>query len=61
MRSSFADTVTTVLGGIPLATETITDIDMASPREQMVYARQQSSKSKRKAPLQIKARPQSSI
>jgi hypothetical protein len=54
MRSSFADSVTTVLGGIPAATETVTDIDMISPKEQIYY------KHKLKNPFQIKSRPQSS-
>lgn len=53
LRSSFADTVTTVLGGIPAITETITEIDLISPREY--------SKMKNKIyPIHLKTRPQSS-
>lgn len=53
MRSSFADTVTTVLGGIPAATETITDIEMITPKETYFQTRN-------RAPFQIKSRPHSS-
>ena len=52
-RSSFADTVTSVLGGIPAVTETITEIDIVSPTEH--------TNSKLKAfPVHLKTRPQSS-
>lgn len=53
MRSSFVDTVTTVLGGIPAATETLTDMDFTSPMEQN-YRPQNFGH------LQFKTRPQSS-
>ena len=52
LRSSFADTVTTVLGGIPAGTETITEIDLVSPKE--------SSKLNKIYPIHLKTRPQSS-
>ena len=51
--SSFADTVTSVLGGIPAITETITEFDLISPSEYI--------NSKKKAfPVHLKTRPQSS-
>lgn len=53
IRTSFADTVTTVLGGIPMATETITDIDIDTPKDQVKQLRS-------RLPFQLKARPQSS-
>lgn len=53
-RSSFADTVTSVLGGIPAITETITELDLISPTEY--------TNSKKKVfPVHLKTRPQSSI
>lgn len=54
MRTSLADTVTTVLGGIPAATETVTDMDLMTPKEHNYY------QNKSKNHFQIKSRPQSS-
>lgn len=59
LRSSFADSVTTVLGGLPAATESIMDIDIATPSDMKYYSTQQSYKPQQKANLNLKTRPQS--